>query len=84
MSLHPHTKLVAKLLVSGAYETLLFDGYDSFVADEPSTGSSVIITRRITKVTVNLSIESETSTDLQATLLDAEPNELFQWERLPS
>ena len=84
MSLQPHTKLVAKLLVSGEYEILLFDGYDSFVADEPSTGSSVIISRRITKVTVNLSIESETSSDLQATILDAEPNELFQWEKLPS
>ena len=76
--------MVAKLLVSGSYETLLFDGYDSFVADEPSMGSSVIITRKISKVTVNLSIESETGSNLQATVLDAEPNELFQWEELPS
>ena len=64
MFLLPHTELVAKLLVSGEYETLLFDGYDSFVADEPSSGSSVIISRRNTKVNVNLSIESEISTDL--------------------
>ena len=71
MFLQPKTKLVAKLLVSGEYETLLFDGYDSFVADEPSSGSTVIISRKITQVTVNLSIENELSADLQATVLYA-------------